>query len=392
MTDTVAPSDIADYSVPTLRELRVIGLRYSTYEWERRKPIRNGSYTYPVASVGVLEIATDGGVTGIGLATDPLTPGGGAVVAEAIRLFAPLIIDQDPIHHERLWAQMWRPKLVGRRGLTTRAISTIDIAVWDLRAKVVGLPLYRLLGGYRDSIPAYIAGGYYEDGKGTQGLIDEVMGYVDLGARAIKIKIGGLEINEDIKRVRAVREAIGPDVKLMVDANGAYEVFEAIDIGRKMAEYGIYWFEEPITPDNYEGMKKVGQHIPIPIAAGENEYTKYGIRDLIEQGEIGILNLDAQILGGVTEYIKAAALAETHGIPVAPHGSQEVHIHLVTGLPNSILLEYYSTEISRSSSVMDDNIELSDGHIRPPECHGIGRLARDNLTPTTEFIVGEISG
>ena len=390
MTDTVVPSDIADSSVLPLREFRVIGLRYSTYEWERETPIRNGSYTYPVASVGVLEIATDGGITGIGLATDPLTPGGGAVVAEAIALFAPLIIDQDPIHHERLWAQMWRPKLVGRRGLTTRAISTIDIAVWDLRAKAVGLPLHRLLGGYRDNIPAYIAGGYYEDGKGTQDLVEEVLGYVELGARAIKMKIGGLEINADLRRVRAVREAIGADVKLMVDANGAYEVFEAIDIGRQMEEYGVYWFEEPIAPDNYAGMKKVGRHISIPIAAGENEYTKYGIRDLIEQGDIGILNLDAQIMGGITEYIKAVGLAQVHGIPISPHGSQEVHIQLVTGLPNSILLEYHSTGISRYSSVMADSVEFRDGHVSPSAAEGIGRLNTSALIPTTQFTVGEL--
>src|SRR6476469_9490039 len=199
---------------------------------------------------------------------------------------------------------MWIPKLIGRRGLTTRAISGIDIALHDLRAKVAGLPLYKMLGGYRNRMPTYIAGGYYEEGKGLRELQQEMYDNVEMGAKAIKMKVGAVPIREDVERVKAVREAIGPDVKLLIDANCAYRYYEAIQLAKRVEDFDVYWFEEPVAPDDYDGHRKLAEQTSIPIATGENEYTRYGFRDLIAHNSAAILNADAQILGGVTEFMK----------------------------------------------------------------------------------------
>jgi D-arabinonate dehydratase len=269
---------------------------------------------------------------------------------------------------------MWVPKLIGRRGITTRAISAIDIGLWDLRAKVAGLPLYKLLGGYRDRVPTYIAGGYYEEGKGHKELAQEMIDNVELGAKAIKMKVGALSIGEDTERVRVVREAIGPDVKLMVDANCAYRVHEAVQLARRIEDYEPYWFEEPIAPDDYDGHRRLVEATTIPIATGENEYTRYGYRDLITRGQVAILNADDKILGGVTEFMKVAALAQAYDLDIAPHGSQDIHIHLVAAIANGLILEFYRDTVDPLWGKMyHHTLRLNDdGTVSPPDVPGIG--------------------
>ena len=172
-------------------------------------------------------------------------------------------------------------------------------------------------------------------------------GYVKLGARAIKMKIGGMRIREDVERVAAVRDAVGPDVDILLDANGAYTVFDAVKVARSLEPLDIYWFEEPIHPEDYEGLARVAGSTTIPIAAGENEYTKHGFRDLIERTGVGILNADAQILGGITEFMKVAAIAQAHNVPIAPHGHPHIHTPLVAAIPNGLIVEYYPSSVVR---------------------------------------------
>jgi D-arabinonate dehydratase len=269
---------------------------------------------------------------------------------------------------------MWVPKLIGRRGITTRAISTIDIALWDLKAKVAGMPLYRLLGGYADRLPTYIAGGYYEEGKGLPELAREMAENVALGAKAVKMKVGGVSIREDAARVKTVREAVGPDVMVMVDANCAYRSYQAIQLAKRIEELDVFWFEEPVAPDDYEGHARLAQQTSIPIASGENEYTRYGFRDLIARGSVAILNADAQILGGITEFMKVAALAQAHDLDIAPHGDQNVHVHLVAAISNGLIVEYYRDTVDpmwrrtyRETLLLND-----DGTLSPPERPGLG--------------------
>ncbi|HZQ98058.1 MAG TPA: mandelate racemase/muconate lactonizing enzyme family protein, partial [Chloroflexota bacterium] len=284
------------------------------------------------------------------------------------------LIGEDPIDVERLWHKMWVPKLIGRRGLTTRAISAIDIGLWDIRAKVANLPLYKLLGGYRDRVPTYVAGGYYEEGKGLKELQQEMITSVEMGARAIKMKVGAVPIREDVERVKAVREAIGPDVKLLIDANCAYRYYEAIQLAKRVEEYDVFWFEEPVAPDDYEGHRRLADATSIPIATGENEYTRYGFRDLIENQSAAILNADAKVLGGVTEFMKVAALAQAHDLDIAPHGSQDIHVHLVAAIANGLILEFYRDSVDPMWGKMyHHTLGINDdGTVSPPNVPGIG--------------------
>ena len=351
--------------------MKITKMRTEVYRWKRNKPIRNGMYTYAEAGLNVVKLETDEGIEGIGLGggmTDD-----GAVFQAIGAQFAPVVVGQDPLANEKIWSDLWQPKLIGRRGLTTRVISAIDNALWDIKGKAAGMPVYKLLGGFSDAVPVYIAGGYYEEGKGLGDLAREMEESVSMGARAVKMKIGGASINEDVERVRVVRDAVGPDVDLMVDANAAYRYYEAVQIARKMERYDVYWFEEPVNPDDYQGHKLVSQATSIPISTGENEYTRYGFRDLIETRAAAILQPDPLIMGGITEIRKVAAMAEAHDLPISPHGNQDIGVHVVASVPNGLTVEYYraSTDPMYDKWCMNP-LQVEDGLVRPPDQPGLG--------------------
>lgn len=353
--------------------MRITEVRFSAYRWPRARPIRNGRYTYAYGGLGVIEISTDDGFLGIGLTSDPILPEGHRINEAILDALRPVLIDQDPLDHERLWSDMWQPKLIGRRGLSTRTISAIDIALWDLKGKALGLPVYRLLGGFRRRVPAYVAGGYYEEGKGLDDLAAEMQSSVAMGAQGVKMKVGGMEPRLDAERVRVVRETIGPDIKLLIDANGAYRPYEAAAFARRIEDQDIFWFEEPVAPDDYAGHALVARSTIIPVAAGENEYTRYGFRDLIGSRAVAILNADAQILGGVTEFMKVAALAQSHDLPIAPHGNQDIHVHLVAAIANGLIVEYYRDTVDPMwGRFLRDHLLLEDGFVSAPDRAGFG--------------------
>ena len=348
--------------------MKIVQIATELFRWPRRKPITNGLHTYTHSSLGLVRVETDQGLTGIGLGSVS------SVVEAAIERFAAELIGEDPLDVERLWHAMWVPKLVGRRGLTTRAISAIDIALWDLRAKQAGMPLYKMLGGFRDRVPTYIAGGYYEEGKGLDELAQEMRANIEMGAQAVKMKVGALSLREDAARVQIVREAVGPDVKVMVDANCAYRTYEAIQLARLIEDYDIFWFEEPLAPDNLAGHRRLAGATTIPIATGENEYTRYGFRDLIQHEAASIFNTDALIAGGVTEFMKIAALAQAHDLVIAPHGPQELHVHLVAAIANGLILEFYRDSVDPMwGKIYKHTLGLNaDGTVSPPAVPGIG--------------------
>lgn len=359
--------------------MKITDVNLEIYRWPRPRPIRNGRYTYPTVALSVVQIETDEGITGYGYIGgdnegDTAKPG----ILDFMKRF---VIGQDPFLNEKIWDEMWQPKLVGRRGISTRVISGIDIALWDIKGKASGQPVYKLLGGFTNKIPVYIAGGYYEEGKGLNELSKEMESALDTGAKAVKMKIGGVPINEDVERIRVVRETIGPDVKLLMDANCAYTFYDAINIAKKVEKYDVYWFEEPVNPDDYEGHRLISAATSIPVATGENEYTRYGFRDLINNRCAAIIQPDALVMGGVTEFMKVAALAQSQDLPIAPHGKQEVHVHLVSAIPNGLILEYYAQAFDPMwGNVYEETLDLSNGHTSPPERPGFG------FTPNKEFL------
>src|SRR5437879_8647621 len=208
-----------------------------------------------------------------------------------------------------------------------------------------------------------------------------------MGARAIKMKVGAVSIREDVERVKAVREAVGPDVKVLIDANCAYRYYDAIQLAKRVEDFDVYWSEEPVAPDDYEGHRKLAEQTYIPIATGENEYTRYGFRDLIEHNAAAILNADAKVLGGVTEFMKVAALAQAHDLDVAPHGSQDIHVHLVAAISNGLILEFYRDSVDPMwGKIYHHTLRVnSDGTVSPPEVPGHG--AEPNYAELEQFRV-----
>lgn len=351
--------------------MQVVEVVSTLHRVQRARPIRNGRYTYYASGTVVTRVRTDDGVEGIGWAGGQ--PGPDRVVYEAAKALGEMAVGLDVFDVEQLWERMFQPKIYGRRGLTTRAMASIDIAMWDAIGKTVGVPLYKLLGGYRDRVPAYLAGGYYLEGKGLDELAQEMRDKVAAGARYVKMKVGGAPLSEDVERVRVVREAIGPDIHLMVDANNAYSVLEAIRFARRVEKYEPFWFEEPVHAEDYAGLAEVKRNTVIPIATGENEYTRYGFRDLIACGGADILQADANVLGGVTEYKHIASMASAYGLPMAPHGSALLHVHLVASISNGLIVEHVLTEGDRRRGMFKTRLTLDqEGMISPPDGPGLG--------------------
>lgn len=361
--------------------MKIVDVTVEQYAWSRPRPIANGKYTYTRLSLNVIKVHTDEGITGVGWTGGTASGRPYGVVPPLVEHFKQVLIGQDPFDYQRLWTRMWEPKIVGRRGIATHVISAIDIALWDLMGKALNKPVHKLLGGFRDRIPAYIAGGYYEEGKGLRELAKEMEENLALGAKAVKMKVGGVSMAEDVERVRVVRETIGPNIKLMVDANNAYTAAEAIKFARMIEPYDIFWFEEPVAPDDYKGHQRVAASTIIPIATGENEYTRYGFRDLIEHQAASILNPDAQIVGGITEFMKIAALAEAYDLQIAPHGPQEIHIHLVSAIPHGLMLEYYRETVDpiRGQLFVEPLVLDKDGCIPVPDRPGLGFTVNEEV-------------
>lgn len=351
--------------------MQVKEVAVNLYRFKRQTPIRNGLYTYTENGTVLVRIRTDDGVEGIGWAGGHA--GADRPIFEAAKALSQHAIGLDVFEVERLWERMFQPKLFGRRGLTQRAMAAIDIAMWDAAGKSIGVPLYKLLGGFRSRVPAYLAGGYYVEGKGLDELAEEMRQKVAWGARHVKMKIGGAPLHEDVERVKTVREAIGPDVRLMVDANNAYSPLDAIAIARRIEKYEPFWFEEPVHAEDYAGLAKVQANTTIPVATGENEYTRYGFRDLIACGGAAIIQPDANVLGGVTEFRHIASLASAHRIQLAPHGSALLHVHLVSAFSNGLIVEHVISEGERRRQMFKNSLTLdADGMVSPPEKPGIG--------------------
>lgn len=344
--------------------MKITNVYTEKYKWPKDKPIANGKHVYTHNELNLVCVETDEGITGYGTSWE---------INFADRM-APAIIGEDPLNNERLWPKLYVPKFMGRKGNSCWTVSAIDIALWDIKAKAAGMPLYRLIGGAKEKIPYYIAGGYYAEGKGIKELQEEMLQYKSWGANAVKMKVGALSMKEDAARVKAVREVIGEDTKLMMDANCAYKYFEAIEFSKMVEEYHPYWFEEPVEQDDYDGYRKIAAKSNIPIAAGENEMTKFGFRDLIQTQAISILNPDATCMGGVTEYLKIAGMADANGLVLSPHGQQQVHIHLDCAVPNATIAEFYPPQYdAKIYEAFKNPVQLNpDGTVSPSQAPGVG--------------------
>jgi L-alanine-DL-glutamate epimerase-like enolase superfamily enzyme len=270
------------------------------------------------------------------------------VVADVLK---PLLVGEDPRDNERLWSKMfeinheigWATRGWGRPQIMT-AIAGVDIALWDLKGKAANMPVYQLLGGTKNTVPCYVTGGYYQDGKTLADLVREFETYVDMGYGAIKLKIGHVSVAEDVYRVKSVCNAVGPSIDLMLDVNEGYDVPTAIRAARLLEPLNIRWLEEPVHwYDRVEGLGQVAAATSIPIASGENAAHRWDARDLINRSGIRVMQFDCTRSGGITECLKVAGLCAMQNVRLAPHHDPQVHGHLAAGLPVGEIVETFPT-------------------------------------------------
>ena len=354
-----------------LGHMKIIGVDTTLLAVPRDPPVAD-STAKALATGGhcFVHIHTDSGLEGLGMSAASR-----AVQAVIEDDLTPLLIGKDPLDIEGLWQEMfWGLRSLGRKGVAIQALSAVDIALWDVKARSFELPLYKLLGQVRDTVPVYGSGGWtsYSDDE----LVEEQTGYVDRGFDVVKMKVGmafGQEPATDMRRLQLVRDAVGPNIEILVDANNGYSAKQAILMADRFREIGIGWLEEPVAADDIDGLARVTAACRVPIATGEHEYTKWGFKDLLARSAMDIAQPDVGRVGGITEWLKVASLADAHGIPVAPHSYQLVHRHLCMAIPNLKIVEYLGTRECEDEIVYLDWEKPTNGIWRAePGKYGLG--------------------
>lgn len=313
-----------------------------------------------------LTITADEGITGTGY-TMTVGHGGGVIQKVIDSLFLDDLIGKDPWNVREIWQQLYFSKAhwIGRAGATTMAQSAVDIALWDILAKAAEKPLWRFLGGGRESdIPIYNTHAGWLNYSIEQ-LVNEAKQLIDEGYPALKMKVGLEDAREDYRRVKAVREAIGENIYLMVDANQKWDLMQASMAANLLEDLDLSWLEEPMHPDDVRSHGILNQRTSIPIALGEHVYTTHAFRDYLEHTAVDLIQVDVCRIGGITPWLEVAAMANTHNIRVCPHAGDlmQVHQHLVKTIPNNWLLEVIPIW---EQGPFENQIQLEDGKCITP--------------------------
>lgn len=308
------------------------------------------------------------GPEGVGYTYTVGETGGGAILSLLREDLGPLVAGRDPRRIEQLWARMQQSThYVGRGGPASFAISALDIALWDLKAKLCGEPLWRLLGGWNPRVRAYSGG--IDLNLSLRQLQEQTRASLDRGFRAIKMKVGMPQLGEDVERVRAIRDVLGPGLPLMVDANMKWTVAEAIRASRALAPLDVFWLEEPTEPCDYGGHARIQREGALPVAAGENLHTLSEFEHMISAGGVAFPEPDVSNCGGVTGWMKVARLAEARNLPVTTHGVHDLHVSLLAAVPNASFLEVHGFGLEE---YLHRPLEIRDGCTRPRDEPGHG--------------------
>jgi L-alanine-DL-glutamate epimerase-like enolase superfamily enzyme len=314
---------------------------------------------YPHNSYIVARIETDEGIEGLGYTMMVGGNGASSVRAYLQDNLVPGLIGEDPLQIGKLWHKMYdADRGIRKKGIPMYAVSAIDIGLWDILGKSLGRPLWQLWGGVTDRVPIYGGGGFLS--YSIEDIVKEAEATFAIGSRYYKMKVGLPDVMENVKRVAALRKAVGDDVKLLVDANQRLDVHTNVRLANLIEPYDIFWYEEPVYADNIAQCAEVARRINIPVATGENEYTRYGFRDLVEQKAASILNPDIMRCGGYSEMIKISHLAAAYDIGIAPHIAPELSIHVLASIPNALLVEWpiTRTPIWREDPVLEGGAML----------------------------------
>lgn len=313
-----------------------------------------GNQIVTACSQIIVEVETDEGITGIATIHGRSIP----QVLKALEEMESLIAGMDAMAHEAVWKKIFdltsmpaeacyklgKPALFGSPNRTPilTALAGVDIALWDIKGKAQNMPLWRLLGGTRRDVFAYVSGGYYEEGRDPLYIADEMGTFIAEGFTAAKIKVGGVALALDVQRVKAVRDAIGPDTLLMLDGNYAYSLEEATDAIRAFEPYNIHWFEEPIHwYDTVRGLGRLAQRTNVSLAAGDSDLHSWACRDLVDFGGIRYMEFDPTRACGITEWLRVAAYSHLHGVLMATHHDPHINGHLAASAPNGYCCETF---------------------------------------------------
>ena len=327
-----------------------------------------------IRASSLVQISTDEGIAGFASLGEPQVGPEGVSLNKLLieHMFKPLVAGEDPLDTERIWDKLyWGSVRWGRRGVVLSVIGGIDIALWDLKGKILNQPVHKLLGAHRDTVAAY--GSSVSLLASEEELVDIYSGFVEAGFKMVKMKVGRKNSNEDVERVKLVRDTIGPNVDLALDVNSGWSLNTTIRMAAKLEKYNIYWLEEPLPPDELDNHEKLAKEISIPIALGETHATKWEFRELMERGAVQFVQADIVRTGGVTEWVKIAAIADSYGLPMCPHATTEIAASLVAAVPNGLFVECFrSAPPPKGSSAVIDPILPKNGEISPPKKPGFG--------------------
>ncbi len=371
--------------------MKVTGVTTHLLTAKLSQPFSYSRARYDTRTAMLVEIETDEGISGWGECYGPAR-----MTRAVVDELGSMIIGSDPLNSEYLWADLYsRLRDHGQKGLLIEGLSGIDIALWDIRGKHFGVPSWQLLGGrMRSEVQAYATGLYRRDrGTPVEYLVEEALSYVEQGFTAMKLKVG-FGVEEDYNVTRAIREAIGPDIMLMVDANHAYDAVAAIQLARRIEQFDISWFEEPVPPEDLDGYIRVKAATTIPLAGGECEFTRYGFKNVLTAGAMDIIQPDICAAGGLTECKKISDMAQAFGIRTNPHvwGSgvgiaaslqwiAMVPTHTPISLsPAQPLLEFDQTEHPIRQAILQTPVTHQRGIVTIPTGPGLGiEINRDAL-------------
>ncbi len=348
-------------------------------------------------------VETDSGLTGIGAALGS-PPVVSAIVEHEL---APEVVGEDPLFSERIYEKMYngsraqpalergvpQPEVSRRSGMVMEAIAGIDIAIWDVKAQALGIPVYQALGAVRSHVRGYASGGWAPGDEAEA----ELGGYAAKGFSAVKMRVvgrDGFSIEKCVRRVEAARRGIGPGVELMVDAHGSLEVPVAIRLARALESYDIAWFEEPVSPENHAGQAEVRRATTIPIASGEREFTRYGFQSLLQNNAIDIAQPDVARAGGFTEIRRIAALTSARDIRLAPHawGSGilfAASIHVAMAAANCHILEVSQGYMPMMYELFNEPFDVRpDGSVHAPDRPGLGYTLRSDALERFKYVEG----
>ncbi|MFA6507536.1 MAG: mandelate racemase/muconate lactonizing enzyme family protein [Treponemataceae bacterium] len=333
----------------------------------------------PLKDVALLfaQIETEMGLSGLGF-TYTLRTGAPAQFAHAKEV-APILIGEDPNDIAKLWGKLvWAGASVGRGGLATQAIAALDTALWDLKAKRAGLPLSKLLGSYRDSVRCYnTSGGYLQ--ASIEEILDKSSESLKRGIGGVKIKVGQPDEALDLKRVEAVRKHLGDKVPLMVDVNQQWSRTTALRMGRILEQYKLEWIEEPLDAYDVEGHAELSARLDTPVGTGEMLTSVKEVAEYVQTGAVDVIMHDAPRVGGITPFLKVAAMAESRGMIMAPHFVMEIHIHLAAAYAHETWVEHFEW----LESAFNERIEIQGGRMIVPTRPGLGFTLSDQIADWT---------